>query len=375
MAERNKHLDAVKGFAILVVMLGHCIGRNNMDDPYINDAIKALQMPLFMLVSGYIGGMGKKEVMHLADFGKKVGKRAVSYLVPFFSWVFVVSLLRPFDSIQNPFVESWKVLFAIDNGLWFLMTIFVIQVVVMTAEFLANQVTASARQRKMTHEAASGEPENSGRGVLHMCTFFVLVFACYIGFVLWARSGNTFLGPSFTVQYLPFYLMGYLVSHYLQVWLAEASAGSGKLAYAIYKMIQKKAFMWTLWGICAVAFLYMVVCFDLQSKQNTVEMLRQMLASTLGSFVCFYGVYHLPIKHRYGLSFIGMYTLEIYTLHFRFVDMLGFKDQGLSVYSEEGMGAIIVTFLVMSFMSGIIIYFVKKVRILDLLLFGKIQKS
>ena len=34
MKVRDKQLDAVKGFAIIIVMLGHCIGRNNMNDPY-----------------------------------------------------------------------------------------------------------------------------------------------------------------------------------------------------------------------------------------------------------------------------------------------------------------------------------------------------
>ena len=96
-----------------------------------------------------------------------------------------------------------------------------------------------------------------------------------------------------------------------------------------------------------------------------------MLASLLGSFVCFYGVYHLPVKKKYGLSFIGLYTLEIYALHFRFVDMLGFKNMGHEVYSLDGMAAIVVTFLVMSLLSGIIFYFIKKVWILDLILFGK----
>ena len=341
MRVRDKQLDAVKGFAIIIVMLGHCIGRNNMNDPYINDAIKAIQMPLFMMVSGYGLGMGKREILDIKDFLKQQKKRVVSYLLPFFSWVFVVSLFRPFDTIQNPFVESYKVLFKIDSGLWFLMTLFLIQFFATLVTLLANVCVFHWKK--------------SNRGVHHLLIFLCGIGIVYVLFVLWGRTGSTFLGPSFAVQYMPFYVIGYVASHYIK---------------EIFPQKGKKL-LWVLWGVSLVAFWELVVGFDLQSKNNSMELLTQMTASLLGSFVCFYGVYHIPIKRKYGLAFIGLYTLEIYALHFRFVDLLGFKNLGLQVYTLEGMGVILITFLVMSVMSGIIIYFVKKVWFLDLILFGK----
>lgn len=362
MNERNRHLDAVKGFAILVVMLGHCIGRNNMDDPYINDAIKTIQMPLFMMVSGYLAGMGKKEVTDGTIFLKKLSKRAISYLLPFFSWVVVVSLLRAPEEIQNPFIQIWDVLFHIDHGLWFLMTLYVIQIVLMLAELFKNLLPK-----------VLGMKNEHMKKIWGKVIFWVLIFVQYLAFVLWARSGNTFLGPSFTVQYLPFYMLGYVGSHMLIVWIKNYF-DKQDVEIRQQKLKVWKGFLWTVWIVCLVVFLFMVIRFDLQSKQNAFELIRQMAASVIGSFVCFYGVYHLPIKQRFGLSFIGLYTLEIYTLHFRFVDMLGFKDKGLKVYSLEGAAAIVVTFLVMSLFSGMSIYLIKKVRVLDLLLFGKCSK-
>lgn len=341
MKGRDKHLDAVKGFAILIVMLGHCIGRNHMNDPYINDAIMSIQMPLFMMVSGYGTGMGKREIANGKMFLAVLKKRMTAYLLPFFSWVFVVSLFRPFDDIQNPFVECYNVLFRIDSGLWFLMTLFIIQSFTMLAALLANICTTHLKK--------------SSRGICHMTLFLGGIAVVYFLFVLWGRSGSTFLGPSFVVQYMPFFVLGYIVSYYIK--------------NVFFKKGRK--FLWGVWVLSLMLFLGLVFVFDLQSKTNTKELLIQMLASLLGSFVCFYGVYHLPVKRKYGLSFIGLYTLEIYTLHFRFVDMLGFQNLGLEVYSLKGMGAIVITFLVMSILSAIIIYFVKKVWILDLFLFGK----
>ena len=62
--ERDEGLDAVKGFAIILVMIGHCIILNGLHDQYIYDAIAAVQMPLFMLISGYITGMKRRNVHH-----------------------------------------------------------------------------------------------------------------------------------------------------------------------------------------------------------------------------------------------------------------------------------------------------------------------
>jgi len=350
MTKRDRHLDAVKGFAILVVMLGHCIGRNYMNDPYINDAIVSVQMPLFMMVSGYAGGMGRREILGIKDFADLQKKRVIAYLLPFFSWVFVVSLLRPLGQIQNPFMECFKILFRIDSGLWFLMTLFLIQFLTALVALLVNCFMLRLQK------------EN--RGFLHVGLFLSGMAIIYLLSILWARSGFTFLGPSFVVQYLPFYLTGYLTSHYVKAWIEEE-----KVQWHWLEKYGNRV-VWCLWGIALIGFAGAVIFFDLQSKNSTADVLIQMCASFLGSFVCFWGVYHLPDRNGYGLPFLGRYTLEIYALHFRFVDMLGFRDMGLSLYSIQGVGAVVVTFLVMSVLSGIIIYFVKKVRIVDLLLFG-----
>ena len=48
---RSQTIDALKGIAILIVMVGHVLSWNHMEDGYLYDAIKVLQMPLFMIVS------------------------------------------------------------------------------------------------------------------------------------------------------------------------------------------------------------------------------------------------------------------------------------------------------------------------------------
>ena len=57
MKQRNAHVDYIRGIAILLVMLGHTVSNNGMNDfadSGMYKVIFALQMPLFMLVSGYV---------------------------------------------------------------------------------------------------------------------------------------------------------------------------------------------------------------------------------------------------------------------------------------------------------------------------------
>ena len=57
---RSQNIDALKGTAILIVMAGHVLTWNHMEDGYIYDVIKVIQMPLFIMVSGYLCGIGRR---------------------------------------------------------------------------------------------------------------------------------------------------------------------------------------------------------------------------------------------------------------------------------------------------------------------------
>ena len=67
-----------------------------MEDGYLYDAIKVLQMPLFMIVSGYLCGIGRR-AGSLKDYWKILKRRGLSYLVPFFFWI----ILKHHESCQS----------------------------------------------------------------------------------------------------------------------------------------------------------------------------------------------------------------------------------------------------------------------------------
>lgn len=88
--ERNNYIDIIKGIAIILVVIGHCIqfgsGRAYFDsEAFFNDPlfkfIYSFHMPLFMLVSGYLFAntikRGTNEIIK-----RKVG----TILLPLISW-------------------------------------------------------------------------------------------------------------------------------------------------------------------------------------------------------------------------------------------------------------------------------------------------
>lgn len=348
--ERNSRIDAVKGFAILLVMAGHCIVLNglNTSDPYIYDAIKSVQMPLFMLVSGVVASYSLRRDGKGSGL-KKLSQRAVSYLMPFFSWFVLVYLWTHIlhgNLSFGGFLEELKLLlFQTDRGLWFLMTLFVVTLCVMIAQAVADKVC---------------DRENDRKNMLKKMSVFLLVsFAFYGLFFLQSRSGNTFLSPSLTVQYFPFYLLGYVGNGYVSDLFTVKNADSMQKIRCVAVFVSFAVFVW------------LVIAYDLTTPVEGVKTLAlQMLASLLGT-VSTYGIVYKVADGKGVLSFVGMYTLEIYVLHFRFARMLGLAEKGLQFYSVEGLLWLMAAFVIMAALTALCIWIIKKVKILDFLLFGK----
>ena len=373
-AGRDASLDAVKGFAILLVMLGHCIVLNGLADPYLYDAIAAVQMPLFMAVSGYIAGLKKPEAVERPDLAKRaafLGKRSISYLVPFFSWMVIVSFPHCLKELKTE-------LFHLDYGLWFLATLWIVNLVCMIAAFPADFAEYKYCQGKMKrkglnvvqkNEAVSDNAEstvkcNSGLW-LRFIIFCLVVLCFYIGFFLQARSGNTFLSPSLTVRYLPFYVAAYLFAYHIRPVLQKKETG---------RLAGHTGLVNVFWLLCLAAFVYLVYAFDMVVVTGITTLAVQMAASFLGVFVCFYGIAHFCRgRLQKLLAFVGQYTLEIYVLHFRFARILHLSERNLTPFHADTILWVVAAFVVMSVLTVIFISALKQLWITDFLCFGKIR--
>lgn len=373
-AGRDISLDAVKGFAILLVMLGHCIVLNGLADPYLYDAIAAVQMPLFMAVSGYIAGLKKPEAVERPDLAKRaavLGKRSISYLVPFFSWMVIVSFPHCLKEFKTE-------LFHLDYGLWFLATLWIVNLVCMIAAFPADFAEYKYCQGKMKRKGLNVVQKNQtvsdneestvkcNSGLWLRFIIFCLVVLCfYIGFFLQARSGNTFLSPSLTVRYLPFYVAAYLFAYHIRPVLQKKETG---------RLVGHTGLVNVLWLLCLAAFVYLVYAFDMVVVTGITTLVVQMAASFLGVFVCFYGIAHFCRgRLQKLLAFVGQYTLEIYVLHFRFARILHLSEKNLTPFHADTILWVVAAFVVMSVLTVIFISALKQLWITDFLCFGKIR--
>lgn len=373
-AGRDISLDAVKGFAILLVMLGHCIVLNGLADPYLYDAIAAVQMPLFMAVSGYIAGLKKPEAVERPDLAKRaavLGKRSISYLVPFFSWMVIVSFPHCLKELKTE-------LFHLDYGLWFLATLWIVNLVCMIAAFPADFAEYKYCQGKMKRKGLNVVQKNQtvsdnaestvkcNSGLWLRFIIFCLVVLCfYIGFFLQARSGNTFLSPSLTVRYLPFYVAAYLFAYHIRPVLQKKETG---------RLAGHTGLVNVLWLLCLAAFVYLVYAFDMVVVTGITTLVVQMAASFLGVFVCFYGIAHFCRgRLQKLLAFVGQYTLEIYVLHFRFARILHLSERNLTPFHADTILWVVAAFVVMSVLTVIFISALKQLWVTDFLCFGKIR--
>lgn len=343
MNKRNQSIDEVKGVAILLVMLGHCLVWNNLSqtDGIFYDFIKAVQMPLFMAVSGYLAAMTHKPGSFYQTL-RLLSKRAVAYLLPFFVWPMIT---HP----AHPVREMVGILFELDKGLWFLMTLFICMTIVTLLVWEIDAITKNQKTELDFKESLM---------------FFLQILMVYVIIFIFSRAHVRFLSPSLTLTYLPFYAAGYGIkacSFVKKLW-----EDLGKVTVGIY-------------GVAMVAFLAMIVCFDLQRLEGMKDLLVQMLAGFLGTFVIFYGICGIK-KDKKSFPFlarIGTVTLELYCIqygmHGPFVTIKSLGEQKGNLYSLTGLATVLVTFVVMCIISIIIILIVKKIPILDAILFGHIK--
>ena len=87
MSERNHFVDIMRGIAMLLVVLGHTMQdcTTGAHQSFLYNVIWSLQMPLFILISGYVTRYSHP-LSSGTDLWKFVKRRTIAYLLPWFVW-------------------------------------------------------------------------------------------------------------------------------------------------------------------------------------------------------------------------------------------------------------------------------------------------
>ncbi len=131
--------DVIRGFAIFLVVLGHCIQEGSGADfktnaMYFQDKgyqfIYSFHMPLFMMISGYYGWNSMEKARKKGGIFLLLGRRSKALLLPVFGWTcfdYIRTFLEhgtayPVFQSAFTFIKSFTV--SMFTNLWFLWAVF-----------------------------------------------------------------------------------------------------------------------------------------------------------------------------------------------------------------------------------------------------------
>ncbi len=319
MKERNILIDSLKGFAIILVVIGHAIQYlrpASFDSSFLFRVIYSFHMPLFMFMSGFVSFKtfdGSLQKLH---------KRFKSLIVPFFAWFFVgffsssIYVFYTGGTQSNFFVLLKNLLVRPDNGLWFLWVLFLMYILL----FLSLKVSSKKEE--------------------YVLALFFIGLSAVSVFFPWA----SYFGLRLLTWHLVFYIAGYSIHKYM-LHIKHLLRIAGIISICLFP------FFVTHWTREHASFLYKI----------TVP------------FMGIFGIYilfEILIAYKFFDSFkkmfvyFGQISLEVYVVHFYFFNLVFLPI--FYFYAQVFFAAAIA-------LCGSIIfqYFIKKSNILSTLLFGK----
>lgn len=290
VANRDFQLDAIKGFAIVLVVLGHTFQMYFAEgnDAFWGHVVYSFHMPLFFFVSGYLA---YSSMRHYSG-GELIGKRFVNLVVPFLSWYFIFGAIETLMFRDKGFPRyTWAIVNNPVFGRWFLMVLFLCFVALAVAVYL---------ERYMKEYA-----------------FLVVLVAVAIPAMIPTGKTITFLGVASLQGFLIFFFAGYLLRRHRDVlngWLARQGSRGRKLLVAA----------------CAVYPVLVLVA--LLIGQSPSRVLRVYRVTWPGQFtwphleglvVAAFAILTVWIAFRMKrtrrgvgwLAWLGNYSLDIYVIH------------------------------------------------------------
>ncbi len=320
---------------MLMVVLGHTISgsTSEYENTFIFRVSWSLQMPLFFIISGYVTRYSRP-IKTGVDLWRFVKKRTLAYLLPWVVWTFAV---RGFIFGQEDFLDVKYLLWHMDSGYWFLVTLWCIVVIYGISDYLSNTFAKHNKAFNiLTHLAcmAGGACALIGVGSV---------------------AGMSFLDIKLTLYYIPMYSCGYLFGQLQDAILAKHRATSVVDIIAVLSL---------------AVWLWLLVRFNFYGVDATVGLLSiRYIASLCG---CIFVTYTLSAVCARGGVFVtvGTYSLEIYITHYLFLNLLSIEPIP-ALATTMGTLNLIANYALTLALTAITIIVLRRNRLLSKALFFK----
>ncbi|MCQ2198791.1 MAG: acyltransferase [Paludibacteraceae bacterium] len=322
MKERIVFIDALRGLAILLVVLGHVPGYifENFDvnarasENILWCVIYSFHMPLFFFLSGYVGL--KKGI----DVGKTILNRTLSYLLPYI------------------------VLFVFVGEYWFLLSLWEFSMVGILVMYISEKVNMSSRAE-----------------------IALILFFCLLSVLIPKLSfTNEFIKLlTHNMEQMPSFFLGYIVNKREKV----KDLVRSRLSYTLFGV---------LWLVLVYAF-FRAIDIPLPAS-GTIMYHSTWLCGVLFFYNMFSNYFNTSSYVTDKLCYFGKISLVIYIFHFFYIPHLHDLGNYLLKFDMQSLLVLeLFCMLIISFCSIFLCHLtyivLSKSRLFSLLLLGKGYKS
>jgi len=324
LRERIVTIDAMKGLAILLVVLGHSFQGNliDFDDNVVFRVIYSFHMPLFMFLAGLVA-VYNIEIPVISYLKKKF----LALAVPFISWYALDYFVT--GTYHSIAVRTYiaRVISSPDWGLWFLWVLFLNYCL----------LVLSVKMEK-------------GLGIYAFLITFLLVLWCPVGILgIWVLK-----------KFFFYFSLGYLFMKYRNILNGYLS----RIKYSVIVIFPLLALQWHM--KTGFAFAPDVNTFFSNIEIHFLSpyfLYTCSIAVAVSGIVCAYLLID-AIKRLFiyrTLCWLGGYTLDIYVSHHLFLGY-GFGTGTIRIISTAIMA------LIISLLLSVLV--LRRIKLLNMLFLG-----
>lgn len=333
MKERLIWLDSLKGWLILIVILGHAIQYclfESLDTNYWWNLIYSFHMPAFMAASGFVNYRSTKNGKCILTLCKR---RSLQLLVPYLLWS-----LAKWSFLQEHTIEGLvNIAIKPDGYFWFLWVLWVISITFIVGEFISQRL-------KLKQELT------------------IVSIALILVSIMVALNFRMF-GFQFIAYYFMFYAFGYYCNSYRN--LLTSSKVTMVVLFAIWLVLG------SFWNMHELPFF-------LKEVPYVPAPLLQYSYRFTTAFVAIYLIFsiaplllHKSNKLNKNIVHLGQISLGIYVVHLSLIIPL--SPWLVNMLPEIPMPIVILlSFVITSILSVIIVELLNKNKFTSKYLLGKL---